>query len=138
VELKQDSESEEEEVLDQKLEEVQKEEWETGTGKDEDEDSEVDEDTLIDFGYAVGKPPITNKSLTLNTRSPTAKITLSHRLDTPNVRHPLSHRTAPADGSSTHGPPSLPLRQAESHNLYNGNNNNNLTFIIRLENAMQT
>jgi len=80
----------------------------------------VDEDTLMDFEYAVGKPPTTDKSLTLNTRSPTAKILLSYRLDTPNVRHPLSPGTAPAGGSPTRVPPSLPLGQAESCNLYNG------------------
>jgi len=66
-------------------------------------------DTLMNLGYAVGKTPSMDKPLTLNTRYPTATNTLIHRLDTPNVRHPLTPGTAPADRSPTYGSPSLPL-----------------------------
>jgi len=87
--------------------------------QDEDEEgSELDEDTLMDLGYAVSNPSTNDKPVTLNTRSPINKLPPTPRLDTPNVRHPLLPEAAPADGSATYGPPSSPLGQAESRSLY--------------------
>jgi len=90
IEPEPETEFEEEEVLDQELEEGQEKDWETGLWDDEDEESEVDEDTLMDLGYSVGKTLSTDKPVTLNTRSPTAKLTPLQKLNTSNVCHPLS------------------------------------------------
>jgi len=72
----------------------------------------------LDLGYAVSNLSTNNKPVTLNIRSPINKLPPYLRLDTPNVRHPLLPGAAPADGSPTYGPSSLPLGQAESRCLY--------------------
>jgi len=90
----------EEEVLDQDQEEDQEEGWKTGSWDDEDEEgSELDEDTLMDLGYAVANTLATDKPVPLNIHSPSSKPTPNPTLDTPNVCHPLSPGAVPADGS---------------------------------------